>query len=198
MIPPHGARGGENTSPATGNGWKRILAFLFVVALSAYIFIIRDQVESLGVYGYPGVFLFALLTSATVILPAPGLILVFSLGGVLDPIWVGAAAGLGATLGELSGYLAGYSGRAVVENTRAYENISRWMAAHERASGWMILLVAFLPLPFMDLAGISAGALRMSVWRFQLWCLGGKLAKMILVAYLGTLSVGWIDRLFLQ
>jgi uncharacterized membrane protein YdjX (TVP38/TMEM64 family) len=196
MKPPEGEP--QPAAPASGpvSLWRRVLAFLFVVALSVYIYLIRDQVASLGLYGYPGVFLFALLTSATVVLPAPGLILVFSLGGVLNPVWVGIAAGFGATLGELSGYLAGYSGRTVVENTRGYTRISRWMEHHGRASSWLILLVAFLPLPVMDLAGIAAGALRMSVFRFQIWCLWGKIAKMVLVAYLGTLSIEWINRLF--
>jgi len=194
-VGPDLTRSGSPKKSSTIAG--RVLAFLFVVALSVYIFSIRDTVESLGIYGYPGIFLFALLTSATVILPAPGLILVFSLGGVLNPLLVGIFAAFGATLGELSGYLAGYSGRAVIENTRTYDRITGWMARNERLSGWLIFGVAFIPLPIMDLAGMAAGALRLSVWRFQIWCLWGKLAKMILVAYLGTLSVGWLERIFL-
>jgi len=176
----------------------RILAILFVIGISIYIFAIRDQVEALQAYGYPGVFFFTLLTSATVILPAPGLIVVFSLGGVLNPVWVGAVAGIGATFGELSGYLAGYSGRIVVENTAAYNRIRSWMETHTWQSSWLILLLAFIPLPFMDMAGMAAGALRMSVWRFLIYCFGGKFPKMVLVAWLGTLSVEWIERLFFQ
>ncbi|HUF37806.1 MAG TPA: VTT domain-containing protein, partial [Anaerolineales bacterium] len=166
-----------------------------MVAISVYIFTIRDQVETLTRFGYPGVFLFTLVTSATIILPAPSLVVVFTLGGVLNPLWVGAAAGVGATLGELSGYLAGFSGRVVVENTRNYDRMRGWMEAHTALSGWLIMLLAFIPLPIIDLAGMAAGALRMPVWQFQLWCLAGKLPKMVLVAWLGTLSVEWIERL---
>jgi uncharacterized membrane protein YdjX (TVP38/TMEM64 family) len=184
-------------APQKPRPFARILAFIFVIVLSLYIFAIRDRVAGLGIYGYPGVFLFALLTSATVILPAPGLIVVFSLGGVLNPAGVGIAAGLGATLGELSGYLAGYSGRVVVENTIRYDRLRGWMERNLRLSSWLILLLAFIPLPLMDMAGMAAGALRMSVWRFLLWCLGGKLPKMMLVAWLGTLSIEWINRIFL-
>jgi uncharacterized membrane protein YdjX (TVP38/TMEM64 family) len=163
-----------------------------------YIFAIRDEVDTLTRYGYLGVFLFTLLTSATVILPAPSLVVVFTLGGVLTPVWVGAVAGIGATLGELSGYLAGYSGRVVVENTRNYYRIRGWMENHAALSGWLILFLAFIPLPIIDLAGMAAGALRMPVWQFQLWCLAGKVPKMILVAWLGTQSIGWIERLILM
>ncbi len=167
----------------------RILALAFVVGISLYIFSIRDQAEQLAVYGYPGIFLFALLTSATVILPAPGLIVVFSMGAVLNPLWVGVFAGLGAAVGELSGYLAGYSGRAVIENTRTYDRIRSWMHRHQRASSWLIFLLAFLPLPLFDLAGIAAGTLKMPVLRFLGWVAAGKVFKMLVVAYLGTASI---------
>ncbi len=177
---------------------RRIFAILFVVGISIAIFLIRDQVEALKTYGYPGVFLFTLLTSATVILPAPGLIVVFSLGGVLNPLWVGLFASLGAALDELSGYLAGYSGRIVIENTDSYFKIRVWMQDNIRLSSWLIMLLAFIPLPFMDMAGMAAGALRMPVWRFLSWCFAGKLPKMLLVAWLGTLSIDWIERLFFQ
>jgi uncharacterized membrane protein YdjX (TVP38/TMEM64 family) len=176
----------------------RILAILFVIGISIGIFLIRDQVETLKLYGYPGVFLFTLLTSATVILPAPGLIVVFSLGGILNPIWVGLVAGLGAALGELSGYIAGISGRIVVENTAWYQKIHTWMDNHMRLSSWLIMFLAFIPLPFMDMAGMAAGALRMPAWRFLIWCFAGKVPKMILVAWLGTLSIEWIEKLFFQ
>lgn len=167
----------------------RILALAFVVGLSVWIFLIRDRVEEVSVYGYPGVFLFAALTSATVILPAPGLIVVYALGAALNPFWVGVAAGLGASIGELSGYLAGYSGRAVVENAQTYERIREWIQKHGKASGWMIFLLAFLPITLFDLAGMAAGALKMPVWWFLAWETPGKILKMIIVAYLGAYSL---------
>ncbi|MCP4362880.1 MAG: VTT domain-containing protein, partial [Chloroflexi bacterium] len=154
-----------------------------------YIFSIRDQVDTLTRYGYPGIFLFSLLTSATVILPAPGLIIVFAMGGVLNPVLVALFAGSGATLGELSGFLAGISGRMVVENTHTYDRIREWMTTHPRLIGWTILLLAFLPLPVFDMAGMAAGALRMPVSRFLAWCWVGKIFKMLVVAYLGAASL---------
>ena len=168
-----------------------------MIAISIYIFSIRDEVETLTSYGLPGVFLFTLLTSATIILPAPSLIVVFTLGGVLDPLWVGAVAGVGASLGELSGYIAGASGRVVVEDTPTYQRILSWMGTHRAFAGWLILLLAFVPLPIIDLAGMAAGALRMPVWQFLLWCLAGKVPKMILVAWLGTQSIEWLERIIL-
>jgi hypothetical protein len=37
----------------------------------------------------------------------------------------------------------------------------------------------------------------MPVLKFQLWCLAGKMPKMVLVAWLGTLSIDWLERLIL-
>jgi uncharacterized membrane protein YdjX (TVP38/TMEM64 family) len=86
---------------------KRVAALLAVAAISLYIFSLGAQVERFAHFGYPGIFLFTLLSYATVILPAPGATVVVVMGSVFNPFWVGVAAGAGATLGELSGYAAG-------------------------------------------------------------------------------------------
>ena len=57
----------------------RILALLVVIAISIYIFSIRDQAQELAKYGYPGIFLLSILANATVLLPAPGVVFVFQL-----------------------------------------------------------------------------------------------------------------------
>ncbi len=173
----------------------RILAILLVVSLSLFIFSIRDRARELAVYGYPGIFLFSLLADGTVLLPAPGLALVFTLGAVLSPIGVSLAAGAGSALGEMSGYLAGFSGRAVVGNVRIYQRITGWMLAHERISYLAILVLALIPNPFFDLAGIAAGALKMPPARFLFWVWIGKTVKMLVIAYLGASSLNFIiDR----
>ena len=102
----------------------RALALVLVVILSIFIFSIRDQAEQLTVYGYPGIFLISILANATVFLPAPGVALVFALGSVFPPFGVAIAAGAGAAIGELSGYLAGFSGQAIVENADRYQRLT--------------------------------------------------------------------------
>jgi membrane protein DedA with SNARE-associated domain len=74
-------------------------------------------VEDFAAYGYPGIFLIMLMANATVFLPAPGVAVVFAMGSVFNPLGVALAAGTGGAIGELTGYLAGFSGQAVVENT---------------------------------------------------------------------------------
>lgn len=167
----------------------RIGALLVVIALSVGIYSLRDQVEYLSRYGYVGVFFLAFLSYATVILPAPGVAIVFTLGGVLNPVGVGLAAGTGAALGEISGYLAGYSGRAVFERADIYQRLSQAM----RKNGPLVVLVlSAIPNPLADLSGVAAGALKMPLSRFLFWCWLGETAKMLVFAYAGSGLLGWI------
>jgi uncharacterized membrane protein YdjX (TVP38/TMEM64 family) len=161
----------------------RWLALLVVVALSILIFYFRERAEQLAVYGYPGIFLLAFLAYATVLLPAPGVAVVFTMGAVFHPVGVALAAGMGAALGELSGYLAGYSGQAVIEKAEVHERLTRWMS---RNGPLTILFLAAIPNPFFDLAGVAAGALKVPVTRFLLWCWLGETLKMLFFAYAGS------------
>jgi membrane protein YqaA with SNARE-associated domain len=161
----------------------RIAALLVVIALSVYIFSIRDQAAKLALYGYPGVFLLAFLSYATVLLPAPGIAIVFTLGGILNPFGVALAAGAGAALGELIGYLAGFSSQAVIERADRYAQLTRWMSKNGPLT---ILLLAAIPNPFFDLAGVVAGALKMRVRVFLFWVWIGETIKMMFFAYAGS------------
>jgi membrane protein DedA with SNARE-associated domain len=173
--------------------WKsnllRALALLTVVGLSVAVFSIRDRVEEFAAFGYPGVFLIALLANATVLLPAPGVAVVFAMGGIFNPIFVGLAAGTGGALGELSGYLAGYSGQAVIERTDIYARIEPWVRKY---GGWAILVLSAIPNPFFDIAGVAAGISKMPMRRFLFFCWIGQLIKMTLFALAGAYSLTWI------
>ncbi len=167
----------------------RILSLLAVVGLSAFIFSIRNQVESFAAYGYPGVFLIALLSNATVLLPAPGVAVIFAMGSIFHPLGVGLAAGIGGALGELSGYLAGFSGQAIVERMDIYEWIHPWV---EKYGTLAILILAAVPNPFFDLAGIAAGVTKIPLLQFLLACWVGQTIKMTAFAYAGAASLNWL------
>lgn len=170
----------------------RILALAAVIAITVYVYEIRDHIRSFAAYGYPGIFLIALLANATVFLPAPGVAVVFAMGSIFHPMGVALAAGTGGALGELSGYLAGFSGQAVIERTKVYERIGPWVAKY---GGWAILAFAAIPNPFFDVAGVAAGVSKMPLWRFLLFCWIGQVIKMSLFAFAGAYSITWLSGL---
>jgi membrane protein DedA with SNARE-associated domain len=171
----------------------RVLAIVAVIAITVYIYSIREHVQDFAAYGYPGIFLIALMANATVFLPAPGVAVVFAMGSIFSPLGVALAAGTGGALGELSGYLAGFSGQAVVEQTKVYEKVSPWI---NKYGGWAILVLSAIPNPFFDIAGIAAGIAKMPLWKFLLFCWIGQLIKMAIFAYAGAYSINWLEKLF--
>jgi membrane protein DedA with SNARE-associated domain len=169
----------------------RVLALLVVAGITVGGYLIRDQVAKFAVFGYPGIFLIVLISYATILVPVPGLAIVFAMSGVFHPLGVALAAAAGGAVGELSGYLAGYSGRAVIENWKRYEKITAWV---RKFGGPAILVLAALPNPFFDVVGVTAGALKMPIHKFFLWVLPGQIIKMLYIAYAGSLSLEWLLR----
>ena len=171
----------------------RIVAVLAVIGITVYIYSIRDRVEEFTQYGYFGIFLIMMLANATVILPAPGVAVVFAMGSVFNPLGVAFSAGLGGTIGEMTGYLAGFSGQAVVENTQIYNRLMPWI---KKYGAWVILVLSAIPNPFFDIAGIAAGIAKIPVWQFLLACWVGQTIKMALFAYAGFYSIDWIASFY--
>jgi uncharacterized membrane protein YdjX (TVP38/TMEM64 family) len=169
-------------------------ALLIVIAVSIFVFSMRDLVEKSARFGYAGIFLFTLLTYATVILPVPGVTVVFAMGTVLNPLWVGVAAGTGAALGELTSYAAGYSGQAVVEKVALYQRIHGWLKQRKWKTFVSLVVFSAMPNPFFNLAGIAAGALRVPVLSYLFASLIGETIKMWLFAFAGAYSIYWIAR----
>jgi membrane protein DedA with SNARE-associated domain len=171
----------------------RVLAIVAVIGITVYIYSIRDRAEEFAAFGYPGIFLVAMMANATIFLPAPGVAIVFAMGSVFNPFGVALAAGTGGAIGELSGYLAGFSGQAVVERADVYDRITPWI---EKYGGWTILVLSAIPNPFFDIAGVAAGMAKMSLRRFLFFCWIGQLIKMALFAFAGAYSIEWIASFY--
>ena len=171
----------------------RIISLLAVVAISVFIFSIRHQTRMLLALGYPGIFVISILANATVLLPAPGVAMVFTMGAspLFNPFWIGIIAGVGSAIGELSSYMAGFSGQAVIENSAIYNKVHPYISKYGAAT---IFVLAAVPNPFFDLGGIAAGALKMPVRIFLTWCTLGKIIKMLAFAYAGAYSVHWVFK----
>jgi membrane protein DedA with SNARE-associated domain len=168
----------------------RVLALFVVVGITLYIYSIRDRVEQFAGFGYPGIFLIAMLANATILLPAPGVAVIYAMGAIFNPFGVGLAAGLGGTIGELSGYLAGFSGQAIVERMDVYNRVKPWV---DKYGGWAILVLSAIPNPFFDVAGIAAGIAKMPLQTFLLFSGIGQLIKMTAFALAGHYSISFLS-----
>jgi membrane protein YqaA with SNARE-associated domain len=166
--------------------WE-LFASVLVIVLLTFIYLANPAeyiMRRLHTLGYLGIFLLMFISSATILLPVPGLVAVPIAGVFLDPIRVGIVAGIGSALGELSGYFAGCGGKLIIEEnkTRVYKTVKRWM----KRNGFItIFIFAAIPNPFFDVAGLAAGTLDYPVWEFLVACLLGKTLKCIVLAYLG-------------
>ncbi len=188
----------ENTEVATRRVVTRrqqalrltgVVIFTLAVSLLAVKF--RHQLRNIQELGYPGIFLVTLLSSATVVLPAPGLAFTFAMGSVLNPVLVGLVAGAGETLGELTGYVAGRAGRSAFGQDPRYERLE---SITRRYGALAVLVLSSVPTGVFDVIGIAAGAMRMPVLRFvgAVWV--GKTLKAIAFAYAGAHSITWLTE----
>lgn len=175
---------------ANNGGWVRrlllpVAAFALAIALTAVLFVYRDNVSELGNAGYLGSFLVSLVANGTIILPMPGIIVLFALGATFNPWLIGITAGAGGAIGELTGYAAGFSGRRILRNNSLYIRSVGWL---RKWGIWVVLLFTVTPLP-LDVVGIAAGALRFPIWKFLLACALGKTLLYTGMAFAG--DWGW-------
>jgi uncharacterized membrane protein YdjX (TVP38/TMEM64 family) len=179
----------EQANSSLRTNLLRVVALVAVVGITLYIYNIRERVEEFERFGYFGIFLIALMANATILLPAPGVAIVYAMGAVFNPIGVGLAAGTGGALGELSGYLAGFSGQAVIERSDIYNRFKPWV---DKYGGWAILVLSAIPNPFFDVAGVAAGIAKMPMRTFLIFTWIGQIIKMTLFAIAGYYSLEWL------
>lgn len=145
--------------------------------------------------GYAGAFAVNLVGSATILIPLPGIAAVCG-GAVeeagLNPALLGLAGGTGSAIGEITGYLAGYSGSALVQRSKNYARLHGWV---ERHGSIPLFVLAALPLPLFDVAAIAAGSLGYSLRRFLVVVLAGKAVKYVAVAYACRAGIDWLTGL---
>jgi membrane protein YqaA with SNARE-associated domain len=145
-------------------------------------------------FGYLGVFIISFIGSISIIFPIPYTIVIYILGGFLDPIFVAISGGLGSALGEFSGYAVGYYGRNVIskERQRKMDYMMKVFAKYGPAA---IFLFALTPLPD-DLLFIPLGIMRYPFWKAFIPALLGKTLMTFILAYSGQQSIQIIQTLF--
>ena len=190
---------------------RLILAAVFaavVLGLSVGLLLLPIWVdvseERFQTFGYAGVFLANLASTATVFIPVPGLTavgqaLIIQQGDILNPVFVGLLGGTGMAIGEITAYAAGTVGSQVAREENLdvprvvrpfVHRVMDWINWLMSRYGFATLLVlSAIPNPTFELAGITAGAVRMPFWRFMLAVLIGKNIRGLLLAFLGAYGI---------
>ena len=140
-------------------------------------------------YGYLGLFIVNALSSASIFLPIPGYLAVLVVSAELNPIGVALSAGLGSSVGELTGYFLGLGGKKLINDRskRSGKPNLELEAARRifaRYGAFAIFAFAATPLPF-DLIGIACGTFGFDMRLFFLATFFGKTIKYLLLAYTG-------------
>jgi len=146
-------------------------------------------------YSYFGVFLISFIGTASIIIPVPYTLIIFTLGltGDWDPFLLIIAGGVGSALGEFSGYALGYFGRRVISEERQ-RKMTYLVKLFDRYGPIAIFAFALTPLPD-DLLFIPLGILKYKFYKAFIPALIGKLLMIFLLVYFGTI---WGDILILM
>ncbi len=169
---------------------KGLFEITLAIALMAAIFYFSADIARLAAYGYIGVFLISLLSSATILFPCPAWAAVIAMSGYLDPLLIGIVGGIGAAIGELTGYVAGSGTRSLLNNKiRGTEKVEEMVKKYDIAS---IFVLSFIPNPLFDVAGIIAGGLKVPLWRFLLACAIGRVLRYSVLAMMGAFTLEYI------
>jgi membrane protein YqaA with SNARE-associated domain len=169
-----------------------------LVTASAFVFFFFDiDLAKLTTYGYAGLFLISLISAASIVMPMPGAAAITGAGALLDPVWgipvpllVGIVAGVAETLGELTGYAAGYGGSPLFREKSFYPRVQAWM---ERRGVVTLFLLSCVPNPLVDVAGVAAGAVHMPLGSYLTGVFPGKVFKNIYLSA-GGLAAGELVR----
>lgn len=197
--------------PARKTDWKWVktgLAVLLVLGtLSACVAAVYywQYIEHFRNWGYLSALIFGFIAGSSLPVPLPYLVVTFSLGGLLNPLLVGLASGLGAGIGGSLVYLFGSGGSHLLSGIfnlhsneqksstvkMLYQRMTHWTRCHGTLA--VFLMSAVLNPVFVPMA-VTAGALHFGFRRFLFWCVLGNVVKSTAIACCGYFGLAFILR----
>lgn len=178
--------------------------YVFRLGMIAFVvgFVIVGSVlwatDSLNVenVGYGGVWIVSFIAAGSIILPIPGPAAVCfaaapDLG--LNPLAIGVISASAEALGEMTGYMAGLSGRSLLERNKYFPKMHSMLL---RRGGIILFLGAIVPNPLFDVIGIAAGSIGYPIKKFLVVVFFAKAIKSTATAYACLWGIDWIQGLF--
>jgi membrane protein YqaA with SNARE-associated domain len=163
-------------------GRARLLGtFLLWVAASLVLLLVVGQRGIPRATSYGALFLLAILSSTTFVVPGPSLIGVGFGGAILNPWIVGVVMGTGSTIGDLPGFIFGAANREGLTWLPGARLVTEWMSRRARLT---LFFLAATPNPLFDIGSVVAGACAMPIVQYSGITLGGKIIRFTAVAWL--------------
>jgi membrane protein YqaA with SNARE-associated domain len=203
---------GAHSSMRRGDGLVIVSISLLVIYwtvsviignLSSPIITVYEWVyETSLLLGYPGVLLVSFFGNATILFPFPYVGLPFVLGGLqdvdsgvflFDPWIVGLISGIGAILGEMTGYYVGYGGSHFLQEEKM-NRFRTFIENYPRATPLVIWFLAVTPIPD-DMLILPLGAAKYPWWKVFIPGFFGKTMLLTGIAWGGRFGLDWIERI---
>lgn len=162
------------------------LYFILFVLLGIILFLpvfFQMRFHSLRSFGLFGVFFINLFGSATIFLPAPGLLSVGISATQSDPLLVALIGALGASIGEGTTFLFGYTSNKLLELERHKLIMKFKKNIFDKWGNAVILFFAFIPNPLFDGIGMIAGLSKYPIKKFLVITFIGRLLRFVVIAY---------------
>ncbi|MGY5860877.1 MAG: VTT domain-containing protein [Candidatus Thorarchaeota archaeon] len=165
------------------------------VASTSFYYWIMDAASAIG---YSGAFAMSFLGNATILVPFPYVVIPFVLGANIghDPWLVGLVSGIGAAMGEMIGYFAGYYGRRLLTEEDKINGFSEYVQRRPNMTPFMIWILAATPIPD-DLLIVPLGVAQYSWWKVFVPLLIGKAIFLTAISWAGRLGLLWVEAVFL-
>jgi membrane protein YqaA with SNARE-associated domain len=164
------------------------VAFAALVIIPFWIY--RDKLYDMGEWGYAGAFVVNGLSNATIVLPAPGSIIIALMAERFNPLLIGVAAGIGGAIGGMTSYFAG-----AINTTPSDGRLARFMRWVMLKAGIPVLFVfSAFPLLPGDIASIVAGGVRYPMVKYLIVTAAGNVVKMAAIAYAGLEGLQWVQQ----
>ncbi len=146
--------------------------------------------------GYPTIWLFSFIGAASIFIPLPapaGVCIGATPAFGLNPWLIGVISGSAEVLGELTGYMAGLTGRFIVQKHRFYPRVHGWML---KRGALVLFFMAIIPNPLFDIVGIAAGSIGYPLRKFIPVVFVSKSIKSTGIAFACYYGIGLFQRFF--
>ena len=163
--------------------WLYDVIVLFLLLLFGIVaFFAGDYIKKYSTVSYISILLICFFSNSTVLLPAPSSLVVIEYSLILNPVLVALCGGLGAALGEMTGFLVGYHSKKIINTNPKYRTtkVITWLKRKFLNHPYLIVFIfSLIPFPVFDIVGIMAGATKLKPSLFFVNTLAGKIIKML-------------------